>query len=150
MGRPRTRPAAAADDKVRPSRANRAYLRPHRITAVISGKADQAVNRKKKGRAGGRPVSHHTVLYKTRNTVERCINRFKEWRGPATRYDKTPDSGHTSIHLHGTTIRLRSPPAFHDQASQHALTPVAPNQGPLKPPARTRELRISTIVFTPL
>ncbi|MFE1956270.1 IS5/IS1182 family transposase, partial [Streptomyces sp. NPDC059524] len=24
-----------------------------------------------------------------RNTVERCINRLKQWRGLATRYDKT-------------------------------------------------------------
>ncbi|MFJ3767661.1 IS5/IS1182 family transposase, partial [Streptomyces sp. NPDC090082] len=24
-----------------------------------------------------------------RNTVERCINKLKQWRGLATRYDKT-------------------------------------------------------------
>ncbi|MFF3159416.1 hypothetical protein ACFVRE_39245, partial [Streptomyces sp. NPDC057910] len=30
-------------------------------------------------------------LYKDRNTVERCINRLRNWRGIATRYDKTRD-----------------------------------------------------------
>ncbi|TXD00016.1 transposase [Streptomyces sp. ISID311] len=27
--------------------------------------------------------------YRRRNTVERCINKLKQWRGLATRYDKT-------------------------------------------------------------
>ncbi|MEV0781307.1 hypothetical protein AB0I63_37580, partial [Streptomyces sp. NPDC050428] len=27
--------------------------------------------------------------YKQRNTVERCINKLKQWRGLSTRYDKT-------------------------------------------------------------
>lgn len=35
-GRPRTRPRAATGDNACSSRANRAYLRPRRITAVIS------------------------------------------------------------------------------------------------------------------
>jgi transposase len=111
VGRPRTRPAAAAGDKAYPSRANRAYLRRRHITAVIPEKADQASNRKKKGRAGGRPISHNTTLYKDRNTVERCINKFKEWRGLATRYDKTPDSYMAGLHLRGCIIWLRSLPA---------------------------------------
>jgi len=28
------------------------------------------------------------AIYKQRNTVERSFNRFKQWRGVATRYDK--------------------------------------------------------------
>ena len=28
-------------------------------------------------------------MYKARNVVERCFNKFKQWRGLATRYDKT-------------------------------------------------------------
>ncbi len=31
-----------------------------------------------------------------RNAVERCINKLKQWRGLATRYDKT-----VTIHLAG-------------------------------------------------
>jgi transposase len=102
VGRPRTRP-----------RANRSYLRRRQIKAVIPEKTDQAANRKKKGRTGGRPVSHDAELYKDRNTVERCINKIKEWRGLATRYDKTPDSYLAGLHLRGCIIWLRSPPASH-------------------------------------
>ncbi|MFL1426695.1 MULTISPECIES: transposase, partial [unclassified Nocardiopsis] len=58
VGRPRTRPGAAAGDKAYSSRANRAYLRRRGIKAVIPEKADQAANRKRKGSAGGRPVGH--------------------------------------------------------------------------------------------
>lgn len=108
VGRPRTRPAAAAGDKAYSSRANRSYLRRRHIKAVIPEKADQAANRKNKGRRGGRPVSHDADLYTYRNTVERCINKFKEWRGLATRYDKTPESYEAGLHLRGAIIWLRS------------------------------------------
>ncbi|MEU9791172.1 hypothetical protein AB0E27_11170 [Streptomyces sparsogenes] len=56
MGRPRARPDAVAGDKAHHSRRNRAHLRTRGIKAVIPEKADQAANRKKKGRRGGRPV----------------------------------------------------------------------------------------------
>jgi len=112
VGRPRTRPAATAADKAYSSRANRAYLRRRHITAVIPEKTDQASNRKKKGRTGGRPISHDPMLYKDRNTVERCINKIKEWKGLATRYDKTPDSYIAGLHLRGSIIWLRSLPAI--------------------------------------
>ncbi|PYC66998.1 hypothetical protein C7C46_30810 [Streptomyces tateyamensis] len=108
VGRPRTRPDAIAGDKAYSSRANRAYLRRRRIRAVIPEKADQAANRRKKGSRGGRPVTHDADLYKDRNTVERCINKIKEWRGLATRYDKTPDSYLAGLHLRGAVIWLRS------------------------------------------
>ncbi|MDH6108105.1 transposase [Kitasatospora sp. MAP12-44] len=108
VGRPRTRPDAIAGDKAYSSRANRAYLRRRRIKAVIPEKVDQAANRRKKGSRGGRPVTHDADLYKDRNTVERCINKIKEWRGLATRYDKTPDSYLAGLHLRGAVIWLRS------------------------------------------
>jgi transposase len=108
VGRPRTRPAAVAADKAYSSRANRAYLRRRKIKAVIPEKADQAANRKKKGSRGGRPVSHDAALYKERNSVERCINKIKEWRGLATRYDKTPESYLAGLHLRGAVIWMRS------------------------------------------
>jgi transposase len=108
VGRPRTRPDAIAADKAYSSRATRAYLRRRRIRAVIPEKVDQAANRKNKGRHGGRPVSHDSDLYKQRNTVERCINKIKEWRGLATRYDKTPESYLAGLHLRGAILWLRS------------------------------------------
>jgi transposase len=85
VGRPRTRPGAVAADKAYSARSTRAYLHRRKIRAVIPEKADQAANRKKKGRDGGRPVSHDPDLYRDRNTVERAINKIKEWRGLATR-----------------------------------------------------------------
>lgn len=91
VGRPRTRPGAVAADKAYSSRGNRSYLRRRRIKAVIPEKADQAANRRKRGSRGGRPVSHDPDLYKQRNTVERCINKIKEWRGwpsASTRHPK--------------------------------------------------------------
>jgi transposase len=75
---------------------------------VIPEKADQAANRKKKGSHGGRPVSHDAELYKDRNTVERCINKIKDWRGIATRYDKSPASYEAALHLRGSIIWIRS------------------------------------------
>lgn len=56
---------------------------------MIPQPADQIANRKKRGRSGGRPPVFDREAYKQRNTVERCINKLKQWRGLATRYDKT-------------------------------------------------------------
>jgi transposase len=107
VGRPRTRPDAVAGDKAYSSRGNRAYLRKRHIKAVIPEKKDQAAHRKKKGRRGGRPVTHDTDLYKERNTVERLINRLKAWRGIATRYDKTPESYQAGLHLRASMIWIK-------------------------------------------
>ena len=104
VGRPRTRPDAVAGDKAYSSRGNRAYLRRRNIKAVIPEKKDQAANRKKKGRRGGRPVTHDAELYKDRNTVERLINKLKAWRGIATRFDKTPESYLAGLHLRASMI----------------------------------------------
>lgn len=112
VGRPRTRPDAVAGDKAYSSRANRAHLRTRKIRAVIPEKADQRANRKKRGSVGGRPVSHDATLYKDRNTVERGINKIKEWRGLATRYDKTPESYAAGLHLRGSILWLRSLPTI--------------------------------------
>jgi transposase len=108
VGRPATRPEAAAADKAYSSKANRAYLRKRRIKAVIPVKADQAANRRRRGSRGGREYAFDPALYKDRNTVERCINRLKSWRGIATRYDKTPESYSAGLHLRGSIIWLRS------------------------------------------
>jgi transposase len=107
-GRPRTRPGAVAADKAYSSRANRTYLRRRRIRSVIPEKSDQAANRKKKGRNGGRPPGFDAEQYKDRNTVERCINKIKTWRGLATRFDKTPVSYLAGLHLRGAIIWLRT------------------------------------------
>ncbi len=38
-------------------------------------------------------------VYKHRNVVERCFNRLKQWRGIATRYDKTAQSYEAAVTL---------------------------------------------------
>ncbi|MFD7915688.1 hypothetical protein ACFV30_34105 [Streptomyces sp. NPDC059752] len=36
-----------------------------------------------------RPSAFDRETYKQQNTADLCINKLKQWRGPATRYDKT-------------------------------------------------------------
>lgn len=107
VGRPRTRPDAVAADKAYSSRANRSYLRRRGITTVIPEKNDQAANRKRKGSTGGRPVAFDPHRYKQRNTVERCFQKIKTWRGLATRYDKSPASYEAGLHLRGSIMWLK-------------------------------------------
>ena len=87
-GRPRTNPDVLLGDKAYSARAHREHLRSRGVTTVVPEPADQLANRQRRGSAGGRPVSFDKVLYKRRNVVERCFNRFKNWRALATRYDK--------------------------------------------------------------
>ncbi|WP_405499630.1 IS5 family transposase [Streptomyces anulatus] len=89
VGRPRTTPDVVLADKAYSSRAIRDHLRRRGIRAVIPQPATQAANRKRRGSLGGRPPAFDRESYKQRNTVERCINKLKQWRGLATRYDKT-------------------------------------------------------------
>ena len=88
-GRPWTRPARVLADKGYSSRAIRAYLRRRGIAATIPERADQQANRQRRGSAGGRPPVFDPITYRRRNVVERCFNRFKQYRAIATRYDKT-------------------------------------------------------------
>jgi transposase len=67
-------------DKAYCSRALRNHLRKRGIRTVI-------------------PVPAET--YKQRNTVERCINRLKQWRGIATRYEKTATIYLAGLHIAG-------------------------------------------------
>ncbi|MFE4869862.1 IS5 family transposase [Streptomyces sp. NPDC056682] len=88
-GRPRVRPAHVLGDKGYSSKAIRTWLRRHGISHTIPERADQVRNRARRGSRGGRPPRFDKDLYKQRNVVERCFNRLKQWRGIATRYDKT-------------------------------------------------------------
>ena len=88
-GRPRTRPDHLIADKGYSSKANRRMLHRRRIKVTIPERDDQLANRKRRGSAGGRPCGFDRDVYKARNGVERCFNKFKQWRGLATRYDKT-------------------------------------------------------------
>ncbi|MFF4102645.1 IS5 family transposase [Streptomyces sp. NPDC001903] len=99
VGRPRTTPAAVLADKAYLSRAIRRHLRRRGIRAVIPQPADQAANRRRLGSRGGRPPAFDREAYKQRNTVERCINKLKQWRGLTTRCDKTATIYLAGLHL---------------------------------------------------
>ena len=87
-GRPRTRPDRLRGDKAYSSRDNRSYLRRRHIKATIVEPEDQRANRRRRGSAGGRPPAFDKVQYRRRSAAERCVNKWKQYRAVATRYDK--------------------------------------------------------------
>ncbi|MEF9886879.1 IS5 family transposase [Streptomyces sp. P9-A4] len=98
-GRPRVRPDHVLGDKGYSSKAIRAWLRRRGIPHTIPERADQVRNRARRGSRGGRPPAFDREAYKHRNVVERCFNRLKQWRGIATRYDKTAQSYEAAVTL---------------------------------------------------
>jgi transposase len=87
-GRPRTRPLLLRADKAYSARRHRQHLRRRGIKTVIPEPADQAAHRRRRGSAGGRPISYDPAEYRGRNVIERGINLIKQWRALASRYDK--------------------------------------------------------------
>ncbi|WP_456302169.1 IS5 family transposase [Streptomyces anulatus] len=98
-GRPRVRPDHVLGDKGYSSTAIRAWLRRRGIGHTIPERADQAGNRHRGGSRVCRPPAFDKQVYKQRNVVERCFNRLKQWRGIATRYDKTAQSYEAAVTL---------------------------------------------------
>jgi transposase len=107
VGRPRTRPGHVLADKAYSSKAIRAHLRRRGIAATIPVKADQAANRRKKGAKGGRPPRFDPERYQQRNTVERCVNKLKQFRAVATRYDKRDFMFQATVDIATMKIWLR-------------------------------------------
>ena len=76
-GRPRLRPRRAAGDKGYSSPTARRHLRRRHIRAVIPSTSNQR-----------RRPGFDRAAYRRRNRVERLINRLKQFRRIATRYEK--------------------------------------------------------------
>ncbi len=80
-GRPRIRPHRVVGDKGYSSGAIRRYLRRRGIRLTIPRKD----NEKHRGK-------FDKSIYRTRNVVERCFNRLKQFRRIATRYEKKAEN----------------------------------------------------------
>lgn len=80
-GRPKLRPRRLIGDKGYSSRKIRHFLRTHDIRITIP-------RRRNENRAG--PFDRE--LYRSRNRVERLINRLKQFRRLATRYEKRAEN----------------------------------------------------------
>jgi transposase len=86
-GRPRLRPDRAGGDKGYTGRPIRTSLRRRGIGAVIP-------RRKNESRRGTR---FDREAYRERNVVERTINRLKQHRAIATRYEKLEVTYHALL-----------------------------------------------------
>jgi transposase len=75
-------------DKAFDNNALRKGLNERGSLAVIPSKADRKTS-----------IPHDVEMYKWRHLVENCIQRLKEWRRIATRYDKTDTSFGAFVHL---------------------------------------------------
>ncbi|MFJ9530520.1 IS5 family transposase [Streptomyces cyaneofuscatus] len=87
-GRPRQLPDSVGADKAYSNSLIRSYLRRRGIRHVVPEKSDSRTARWRKGSDGGRPPGFDKARYAARNTVERAINKIKQFRAVATRYDK--------------------------------------------------------------
>jgi transposase len=87
---------AVLADKAYDSNALRAIIAVMGATAVILSNRTRKVD-----------IPHDTAIYKHRNCIERCFNRFKHFRRFATRYDRRAIRFLGFVHLAAAIIWLR-------------------------------------------
>ena len=91
-GRPRIRPRRVCGDKDYSRRKIRSYLRRRGIRYAIPRKSNERRN-----------GPFDRALYRLPNLVERSINRFKQFRRIATRYEKKAENYLAMLHI-GTIL----------------------------------------------
>jgi transposase len=106
-GRPRKRPDHLLADKGYSYAKCRTLLRQRGIPHTIPERKDQLERRR---RRPGRPLRFDAVRYRGRNVVERCINKLKQWRGVATRYDKRAANYRATVTIAALMIWLADSP----------------------------------------
>lgn len=104
-GRPRTRPDRVIADKGYSYPRCRRLLRQRQIPHTIPERRDQ---RTRRAARPGRPLAFDKTVYARRNVVERCINRLKQWRGLATRYEKRAANYRAMVVIASIVIWLES------------------------------------------
>jgi transposase len=93
-GRPRSRPDRLIADK------GYSYPRCRRLLR----QRQQA----RRAARPGRPLAFDQTIDARRNVVERCINRLKQWRGLATRYEKRAVTYRAMVVLASIVLWLQS------------------------------------------
>lgn len=88
LGGPRRLPDSVGADRTYSNGVIRAYLRRGGIRHAIPEKRDSKSARLRKGSRGGRPPGFDTARYKARNSVERAVNKLKQFRAVATRHER--------------------------------------------------------------
>ncbi len=107
-GRPRKRPKQVVADKGYSYPRCRKALRRRGIRHVIPERKDQKKQRQAKGYRGGRPPRFDRGVYRLRSWAERCVNRLKQWRRVATRYEKRAANYLAFVHFACIMIWIRS------------------------------------------
>lgn len=107
-GRPRKRPDQSALDKGYSYPKCRQALRRRGIRHVIPERKDQREQRQAKGYRGGRPPRFDRAVYRLRSWAERCVNRLKQFRRVATRYEKRAANYLAFVHFASIMIWLRA------------------------------------------
>jgi transposase len=104
-GRPRNRPDRLIADKGYSYPRCRRLLRQRQIPHTIPKRRDQRAHRATRP---GRPLAFDKTVYARRNVVERCVNRLKQWRGLATRYEKRALNYRAMVVLASIVLKLES------------------------------------------
>jgi transposase len=107
-GRPRKQPDQVALDKGYSYPKCRRLLLRRGIRHVIPERKDQKEQRRAKGYRGGRAPRFDREVYRLRNWAERGINRLKQWRRVATRYEKRAAHYLGFVHLACIMVWLRA------------------------------------------